>query len=187
MTSSQSLSCICHISGLSSAVHSGCCHGNTLWSDDPASSVPSQPAIPNIPRGSRSGAIPGRVPTNFFPSRSPHAVTHGFSDGSRSGQWYALPFPSPVWRSDSSAPRCSGCHTHQGEYVDYKVHVYVHVLPQFSRLGIQVSLAIYVSLSRSWLGWLPFFSFLFSYASVLNTCISMYMYMYCKVCQIIVK
>ena len=36
-----------------------------------------------------------------------------------------------------------------------------------------MSLAIYVSLSRSWLGWLPFFSFLFSYASVLNTCISM--------------
>ena len=44
---------------------------------------------------------------------------------------------------------------------------------QFSRLGIQVSLAIYVSLSRSWLGWLPF---LFSYASVLNTCTSMYSY-----------
>ena len=44
-------------------------------------------------------------------------------------------------------------------------------LPQFSRLGIQVSLAIYVSLSRSWLGWLPFF---FSYASVLN----MYFHVY---------
>ena len=51
-------------------------------------------------------------------------------------------------------------------------------MSQFSRLGIQVSLAIYMflCLARSWLGWLPFFSFLFSYASVLNTCISMYIY-----------
>ena len=44
----------------------------------------------------------------------------------------------------------------------------------FSRLGIQVSLAIYVCLSGSWLGELSLFSFIFSYASVLNTCISMY-------------
>ena len=39
--------------------------------------------------------------------------------------------------------------------------------PQFSRLGIQVSLAIYVCLSGSWLGGLPLY---FSYASVLSTC-----------------
>ena len=39
-------------------------------------------------------------------------------------------------------------------------------------LGIQVSLAIYVCLSGSWLGGLPF---LFSYASVLSTCVSMYL------------
>ena len=160
MTSSQSLSCICHISGLSSAVHSGCCHGNTLWSDDPASSVPSQPAIPNIPRGSRSGAIPGRVPTNFFPSRSPHAVTHGFSDGSRSGQWYPLPFPSPVWRSDSSAPRRSGCHTHQGEYVDYKVHVYVHVPPSSQGWASRCPLLYtFLCLGHGWVGYLSFLSY----------------------------
>ena len=43
--------------------------------------------------------------------------------------------------------------------------------PQFSRVGIQVSLAIYVCLSGSWLGGLPFLS---SYAGVLSTCISIH-------------
>ena len=59
------------------------------------------------------------------------------------------------------------------EHLDVWGELASHIpLPQFSRLGIQVSLAIYACLSGSWLGGLPFFSFLFPYASVL----SIYMY-----------
>ena len=42
-------------------------------------------------------------------------------------------------------------------------------LPVYTQQPLLVKNYMYVSLSRSWLGWLPFFSFLFSYASVLNT------------------
>ena len=43
------------------------------------------------------------------------------------------------------------------------VHVYTKIFnppPQFSRLGIQVSLAIYICLSGLWLGGLPYLSVL---------------------------
>ena len=54
--------------------------------------------------------------------------------------------------------------------------------PQFSRLSIQVSLAIYFLFVWAMVGWVtsPFFSFLFLKArlSVLCTCISMYIHLY---------
>ena len=56
-----------------------------------------------------------------------------------------------------------GVHDFAWSTVVVAVHIHVHVPSQFSRLGIQVSLAIYVCFFRDMVGWviLPFFSFIF--------------------------